>query len=275
MPGAEFYKVYYGNLQDCFINRAGEVSGCEELESNVTGPSYVHETPQRDLDYYWVSACDAEGCSFIHRDNFAQFVDGTPDSPANLRYEREGARAVLNWDSSEGATHYNVYFDGFGKMRCSISGIGDTLGCEELETIVTQTSYVHTGASSAPSYWVVACNRGGCSEIDSANPARLIVPWPASPANAVYSMEGSTIRLTWDAVPGADSYTIYHDDFFDSGCSLSYDGSPSFCEELATSVAAPSYVHTDPSSRGNYYWVVACTRGGCSEIDSNNPARPR
>ena len=55
---------------------------------------------------------------------------------------------------------------------------------------------------------------------------------------------------------------------------MSIDGSPSFCEVLVTDVTMTNYVHTDPSHRENHYWVVACNRGGCSEIDSDNSARP-
>ena len=62
-------------------------------------------------------------------------------------------------------------------------------------------------------------------------------------------------------------------DFFDSACSLRMDGSPSFCEELAADVTGITYVHADPDGRNNYYWVVACNSGGCSEIDRKNPAR--
>ena len=274
VPGAEYYRVYFGNVQDCYVDRAGGALGCEVLASNVPGTTYVHEGPHQNASYYWVSACDAGGCSFIYEERSARFAGGTPASPSNLRYEREGASAILSWDPSGGATHYKVFFDGFGDMRCSISRSGLALGCQELDTNVTQTNYVHDGAGSAPSYWVVACNRGGCSEVDSENPAPPIVDRPDSPADAVYAVEGSTIRLSWEAAAGADSYTVYYDDFSDTGCRLGYDGSPSFCDELATDVAATSYVHTDPSSRENHYWVVACNRGGCSEIDSGNPARP-
>ena len=97
---------------------------------------------------------------------------------------------------------------------------------------------------------------------------------PESPANVRYALEGSAIRVSWDAVDGADYYNVYHDDFFASGCRLSGDGGPSFCEELATNVAETTYVHADPDSAKNYYWVVACNGGGCSEIDAENPAMP-
>ena len=80
------------------------------------------------------------------------------------------------------------------------------------------------------------------------------------------------IRITWDPVGGADYYNVYHDYFFNDACSLDRNGNPRFCEELAASVGETSYVHASPDSFNNYYWVVACNSGGCSEIDSDNPA---
>ena len=38
------------------------------------------------------------------------------------------------------------------------------------------------------------------------------------------------------------------------------------------SVGETSYAHASPDSYNYYYWVVACNSGGCSEIDSDNPA---
>ena len=95
---------------------------------------------------------------------------------------------------------------------------------------------------------------------------------PAAPANVRYAFEGSAIRITWDPVGGADYYNVYHDDFFNDACSLDRNDNPRFCEELAASVGETSYVHASPDSLNNYYWVVACNSGGCSEIDSDNPA---
>ena len=95
---------------------------------------------------------------------------------------------------------------------------------------------------------------------------------PAAPANVRYAFEGSAIRITWDPVGGADYYNVYHHYFLNDACSLDRNGNPRFCEELAASVGETSYVHASPDSFNNYYWVVACNSGGCSEIDSDNPA---
>ena len=100
--------------------------------------------------------------------------------------------------------------------------------------------------------------------------------------NPQYAWDGSTIRVSWDAVDGADYYKVYHDDFFDDACQLGRDGSPRFCEELAANVTGTTYVHTNPTNPANptnpggddyYYWVVSCNSSGCSEIDKENPAQ--
>ena len=33
--------------------------------------------------------------------------------------------------------------------------------------------------------------------------------------------------------------------------------------ELAANVAETSYVHSSSNNDRNYYWIVACNRGGC------------
>ena len=96
----------------------------------------------------------------------------------------------------------------------------------------------------------------------------------SAPANVTYAVEGSAIRVTWEAVPGADYYEVYYHEFIDSACTLDRVGNPLPCEELAANVVGMSYLHENPSAVNNYYWVVACNSGGCSDIDSKNPAKP-
>ena len=89
----------------------------------------------------------------------------------------------------------------------------------------------------------------------------------------MYTWEGTAVRVSWDAAEGADYYKIYFSDFFDSSCKLNIDGSPGFCEELALDVTETNYLHPDPDGERNYYWIVACNRGGCSEIATVRPAQ--
>ena len=200
--------------------------------------------------------------------------DTIPSTPVNVRFAHEDSTIHITWDPVDGADYYIVYHDDSFDSRCRLNRDGSAGFCEELARNVVGTTYVHTAPDSRDNYyWVVACNSGGCSEIDSKNPAGPAEAIPTAPANARYAVEGSTIRVSWDPVVGADHYNIYHDDFFDSRCRLNRDGSAGFCEELAKNVVGTSFVHTAPDSGDNYYWVVACNRGGCSEIDAGNPVK--
>ncbi len=195
-----------------------------------------------------------------------------PEPPANQRFEYDGAAVVLSWDASSGAGSYTVYYDDFFDSNCRLGSRGPSF-CEELATNLSGASYTHVRPDPDEHYyWVVACNRFGCSAIDSTNPAQLGGSPPDAPANQRYEYDGAAIVLTWGATSDADSYTVYYDDFSGSSCSL-YFGGPSFCDELATDLTVTTFTHADPDARDNYYWVVACNRFGCSEIDSANPAR--
>ena len=315
VDGADYYKIYHDDFFDssCSLRMGGSPSFCEELAANVVGTSYLHENPNASENYYWVVACNSDGCSEVESRYPAVMLEAsstgstntatprpppvptpTPTqtpmpevkSPANVRYALDGSTIRICWDPVDGTDYYKVYYDDFSDSRCSLGRDGSPRFCEELAANVVGTTFVHTSPAATDNYyWVVACNTGGCSEIDSENPAAPIEPIPAGPASVTYAVEGSAIRVTWEAVPGADYYKVYYDDFSDSSCSLSRDGSPRFCEELAANVVGTSFLHENPGASENHYWVVflhenpgarvvACNRGGCSDIDSKKPAKP-
>ena len=130
------------------------------------------------------------------------------------------------------------------------------------------------GAAPAPAADTAPPAAGSVTSVEGDDPsAEVGVPppiGPSSPSNVNYAVESSAIRLSWDSVAEADYYNVYHDDFFDSACSLDHERRASFCSELAGNVVDTTFVHASPSLE-NYYWVVACNRDGCSEIDSHDP----
>ena len=271
---ADTYTVYHDDFfgSSCRLGSRGP-SFCEELATDLTAASYTHASPDRDDNYYWVVACNSAGCSAIDSATPAQPSGTPPGTPANQRYEYDGSTIVVSWDASADADTYTVYYDDFFGSSCRLGSRGPSF-CEELATDLTAASYTHASPDrDANYYWVVACNSAGCSAIDSANPAALSGTPPGTPANQRYEYDGSTIVVSWDASADADTYTVYHDDFFGSSCRLGSRG-PSFCEELATDLTAASYTHTSPDGDANYYWAVACNSAGCSAIDSANPAQP-
>ena len=195
----------------------------------------------------------------------------TPPNPPAVRYEWDGSEVVVSWDAVAEADYYNVYYDDFFSSACTVRR-GSGSFCDELATNVAATSYTHTDPDPDRNYyWVVACNSSGCSPVDSSNPATTVGTPPLTPA-ARYVWDGSEVVVSWDAVAEADYYNVYYDDFFSSACTVRR-GSGSFCDELATNVAATSYTHTDPDPDRNYYWVVACNSSGCSPVDPPTPQR--
>ena len=193
----------------------------------------------------------------------------------NPQYAWDRSTIRVSWDAVDGADYYKVYHGHLSDDACWLGRDGSPRVCEELAADVVGTTYVHTTPNRGENYyWVVSCNSSGCSEIDSKNPASPIETRPSGPIDARYAWDGSMIRVSWDAVDGADYYKVYHGHLSDDVCLLGSDGSPRVCEELAANVTGTTYVHADPDSDRNYYWVVACNSGGCADIDSKNPARP-
>ena len=82
------------------------------------------------------------------------------------------------------------------------------------------------------------------------------------------TLEGYTLRISWESVQGAEYYKVYHDDIHGGEkCRVSSDGRPVFCEEIASRVVGTDYLHTvDGFREDNYYWVVACNSSGCSGL---------
>jgi len=203
-------------------------------------------------------------------------IASTPNpsaSPANQKYVRDGSTTVLGWDAVTGADYYKVYYDDFHPSACNLD-FGRPSFCELLAEDVSDTSYIHDSPDDEDNYyWVVACNAGGCTDVDSENPATFVDTRPAaSPANQEYRRDGSSAVVIWDPVERADFYKVYYDDFHPSACNLDF-GRPSFCELLAEDVSDTSYIHDSPDDRDNYYWIVACNAGGCTDVDSASPAR--
>ena len=191
-----------------------------------------------------------------------------PGAPTGLTATASGPTGIdLSWSapSSDGGAAITGY-------RIEVSEDGFAWADLVADTRSRATTYSHTGsmAGATRHYRVSAISSAGTGP-PSNTATGTTETGLSAPTNQRYSWEGTTTVVGWDAVAGADYYNVYHDDFFGSGCRL-FSGSPSFCEELATNVVGTSYTHAQPSRGRNHYWVTACNSGGCSEIDSDNPA---
>ena len=287
VPDAYYYKIYYSDFSSpsCTPHISTPIN-CELLATQVVETSYRHASPGVYDNYYWVVACNRIECTEIDSENpVAPAYAGPSALPGNVEYRRDGSAIVVSWNAVPDADYYNVYYG--DRSSCSLpSSTLDTLGifsalsalsnrrsCEELATDLIETTYTHTSPGDDENYyWVVACNSGGCTDIDSENPATFVDSRPsAPPANVKYRRDGSVIVVSWSAAPDADYYKIYYTDSAGPICK-SIGGRLFGCEELATDVVGTTYTHTSPDDDYNHYWVVACNSGGCTDVDSENPA---
>ena len=282
VPDAYYYVIYHSDSPNASCKLTP--MDCELLATQVVETSYRHASPGVYDNSYWVAACNRSGCTDIDSENPVAPVYAGPSAlPDNVEYRRDGTAIVVSWNAVPDADHYNVYYDDHGSCSITTStpdifsafsdlnDLSNLRSCEELATGLVRTTYTHTSPDADENYyWVVACNSGGCTDIDSENPAVDIRP--STPINVEYRRDGSTIVVGWNAATDADFYKIYYDDSHGYSCRLNSSGRPIYCEELATNIVGTTYTHTSPDDDYNYYWVVACNSGGCTDIDTDNPA---
>ena len=167
-----------------------------------------------------------------------------PEAPPNQRFGHVREAVEITWETAPNADSYTIYF---GNADCRLDS-GQPVNCAELVSDIEDTYYLHHNyRNETGSYWVVACNRAGCSTLDTANPAQ---PLPSVPAEVGLLQEGSDLRITWSPVAGATHYRVYHNQ--DSArCTPSHSYHPQ-CEELDGNVVGTTYTHTVPAPKGPY-----------------------
>ena len=286
VPDADYYNVYYYDRSSCSLpsstldtldifsalSALSNRRSCEELATDLIETTYTHTSPGDDENYYWVVACNSGGCTDIDSENPATFVDTRPSAPpSKVKYRRDGTVIVVSWNTVPDADYYRIFYDDTFGSSCGLHR-GIAIGCDELATNVVDTTYTHTSPVDGDNYyWVAACNSNGCTDTESEDPATFVDTRPSAPNNVEYRRDGTAIVVSWSGVHDADYYEIYYTDSAVSICK-SIGDTLVVCEELAINVAGTTYTHTSPDDDYNHYWVVACNRNGCTDIDSENPA---
>jgi len=168
----------------------------------------------------------------------------TPPVPTNVRASDGvyGHKVRITWNASAGATHYVV-------LRSPWSWGGAVL-----TNNVTGTSYDDTGTGTLDVYyyWVQACVTGDCSDLSAYDSGFRGLATPVVDASdGDYS---DRVLVDWDAVPEADSYTVYR--------GVSSAG----WQEHWTDITETFYIdYTAVAGVRYYYWVRAV-----STMDESN-----
>ena len=248
-PGA----YYYGACVDAVSDESDTTNNCSLSVAVTVGaapaPDLVVDAPTVD------TGAPVAGARFTLSATLRNQGNG-PSGFTTLRYYQSTDSTITTSDTEVGTD--------------SVSGLDASESGDES---------ISLDAPSAPgTYYYGTCVDSVSDESDTTNNCSTAVTVtvsaaPGKPANQRYSWQGTTTVVSWDPSAGADNYKVYHDDFFNNNCSLSFLGTPRFCEELAENVVGTTYTHTSPHDDRNYYWITACNSAGCSAIDSRNPAR--
>ncbi|MDD5264755.1 MAG: hypothetical protein PHU43_07940, partial [Candidatus Bipolaricaulis sp.] len=185
-----------------------------------------------------------------------EFLSGLPTAPKGVRASNGDVvdKVVISWSRSRRADGYNVLRS--PNEPAAIRSNSDSyqrLGATDDRTFEDETAL--PGISYK--YCVEAYNERGVSPRSEAVVGRAgLPPVPVSAPSEIEATDGrytDRIGLSWNAVSGATSYSVYR------------SGSPGGVFSYLATVTGMSWEDTQLAEDTHYwYTVAACTDGGCS-----------
>ena len=237
VPGAATYNVYRGTA-------AGGEAAIAVATGITQASDYDYSLTSGTTYYYKVTAVNAGGEG--GKSNEASALVGATALAAPTLTALGGSSQInLSWSAVTGATSYVVFRSAGGGSTYVLYQSG-----------LTGTTSTDTGVTiGVPySYYVCAVNTTGLG--NKSNTITIIagetaLPAPSGLTASPYS--SSYVHLTWNAVPGADSYNIYR------GTSAGGEGTV----PLVTGVTTPNtYDYSGASATTYYYQVTAVSVAG-------------
>jgi fibronectin type 3 domain-containing protein/lysophospholipase L1-like esterase len=237
VPGAASYTVYGRD------RTAGE--SAHPVQWNVTGTAWTHQllTPGHVYEYYVTAVAGAESDPSAT----VRLMAGgpRPGAPGSLSATAGNHAVALSWSAVSGAESYTVYgrdVTAGESWRAVQWGLGGTSWTHSLLTNGHQYAY-----------YVVAIRgylEGGASPTRTAVPFQ---PAPATPTGVRASGGDHAITIAWNAVAGAESYTVYRSEQGSGFAAVQWG------------ITGTSWTQTMVSPyRENTYYVTAVTAGAAS-----------
>lgn len=186
---ATFYNVY--------VNGELKKSGITDTTYTVTG---LTNGTEYGFAVSAVSSTDNEGAKSDEvkaSPAKAEVPEVTPAAPTGLMAAAGDGQAELTWNASENAKSYTVYQDG-----------------KAIKIGLTDTRFTVTGLTNGTKYTFTVTATADKESVQSAaaevTPAKPSVTLPA-PRNLKAAAGDEEVKLTWDKVDGATSYSVYMD----------------------------------------------------------------
>ena len=172
---------------------------------------------------------------------------GTPTGVTAARTPAYSTDVRVSWNAVSGATGYRVYWSPTDSGNGNVEGEPTTTSFTSSNNNITVTHYfrvsaVNAAGEGAPSPWV------------SVGPViASSIPAPTGVTAVRIPADSTDVRVSWNAVSGADSYKIYWTPYPGEVFS---DGSSSTTTFTSTNKS------TDET---HYFWVLAVNAAGESE----------
>ena len=197
-----------------------------------------------------------------------------PPAPAGVTAYAANNAVQLSWPAVAGATSYNLLrstISGSGYVSITNGVTGPMCGSGPANAVYVD----HTAANGTTYYYVVqSVNTVGASG-NSAPSARampssgIATTVPATPAGLVAGLGNSAVTLTWNAVSGANFYTVYR------GTVVNKLGYVPFYIILSNTTTNNAYTDASGTLGCTYsYFVTATSAGGTSGNSTAVTAKP-
>jgi len=163
-----------------------------------------------------------------------------PPAPNGMFADVDDGKITLDWDTIQGATSYNLYWS-------TSPGIAYTNGAT---FNVLNPPFVHDGLTNGTKYFYVITTRAGTSESGPSSEIEAIAGTPSRPANFSANLLNFDIKLSWDLVPRADTYTLY------------WSNEPGITKKSGSPITFPTSPHLHTGLAGlPYYYAVTASNG--------------
>ncbi|MDR2693809.1 MAG: fibronectin type III domain-containing protein [Chitinispirillales bacterium] len=204
IPTAKYYDVY----------RSPSVDGTYSRIDSTANKTYTNNGLQISNTYYY-KVIAKNDCGESEKSNYASATTSAcpkPAAPTNVTAEAKSSSSIeVTWDEVATAITYKIYRS--TTSTGTYSPVGNTAG-------KSSTSYTDEGLEMAKTYYYTIVAESECEEsaqsiygfATTANCENK----PEAPTNIrAEALSPTEIRVSWDAVIGAKTYSIYtkHDSF--------------------------------------------------------------
>jgi alpha-galactosidase len=220
------------------VKRATVSGGPYNTITNVPVATFTDSTVVSGATYYYVvSAVSSLGEGSNSLEVIAAPCN-VPSPPANVVATGSNSVIRIRWNSSAGATSYNIYrFTGNTPPIVIASSLATTNFTDSPVGTAVTNYYLVTAAN--------ACNQSGWSVFDGA-----VTP-PARPTGLSATPGNDEVQLNWTAPPGGAAFNVKRS---------TVNGGP--YTTIAAGVTGSSYLDSFVTNGATYYYVVSALDTG-------------